>query len=397
MCHELEKTLKERVEELNDEQRKGDEFFSLLSHELRTPLTVITGYADMLAQLPPDSKEFETAINMIKKSSLKEHELIEDVLDISRIVTGRLKCEMNYVNIEDAIDEAVAVVKLSGMSKRLQLDIQVDSPIAGMVGDSSRLRQVFWNLLSNAIKFTDAGGSVYLHCYYSGGGIKVDVVDTGIGIEKSFLNNVFERFHLHDMSSSRTTTGLGIGLSITKYIVESHGGKITCHSGGIGKGSTFQVFLPVSVSHKVMSDLLADKVDDVSPPTVSKKSEKLPDRQVVLVEDAEDLRLMIELYFQSEGAFVVSFATAEKALEYYMNNHKKVSVIVSDIGLPGMSGHDLIRQIRSNSYGSEVPAVAISALSKSKVGVESLLAGFDRYLPKPVVRDQLVAEVVDLL
>jgi len=359
-----------------DANRAKDEFLATLSHELRTPMTATLGWATMLrmGDFSPDT--LQIAIETIERSTRAQAKLIDEILDVSRIVTGKLQLSVAPVNLRSVIDAAVEAVRPSIAAKGIDLRLDL-APIEGVpTGDAERLQQVIWNLLSNSAKFTPSGGSIVVTLDQpSPTQVRISVSDTGQGIPKKFLPFIFERFRQADSSTTRAYGGLGLGLAIVRSIVDLHGGSVTAASDGEAHGSTFTITLPVT--RATPSATPSAPAADATPLSLSGVS-------VLLVEDEDDTRRMLAAALQSFGASVIAVASAAAALDALRVSQPHV--VVSDIGMPGEDGLTMIGKIRAGAVepARNVPAIALSAYARAEDRERALASGFGYHLTKPV-------------
>ena len=362
--------------------RIKDEFLATLSHELRTPLTAILGWLSIMRSQPLDTKTTEHAIETIERNARIQAQLIEDLVDVSRIVGGKLNLDMQPVNLLPVIEAAIEVVRPAAEAKGVALRVKHD-PSAGMVsGDAARLQQVVWNLLSNAVKFTSQGGSVEVLLGRADGSAEIVVRDTGIGIAPEFLPHVFERFRQAESPLTRSQRGLGLGLAIVRHLVELHGGSASAKSPGENQGATFTIRLPRASA--LRTDASATESD-----RAAGFEQSLAGLRVLVVEDEPDARELISLALKRSGAEVQAVASAREALRSLQMFTP--DVLLSDIGLPAESGYDLIREVRSLSSDlSKVPAIALTAFASENDRKMALSNGFHAHLAKPVEADHLI-------
>jgi PAS domain S-box-containing protein len=391
-----EKAAREEAESAN---RMKDEFLATVSHELRTPLTSILGWARMLTGGGLTAPQVRHALEVIAQSAQSQNRLIEDILDTSRIITGRLKLDAQPVVIENIFHAAVDVIRPSAEAKGLDLSEVVDAPDGVVFGDASRLQQAIWNLLSNAVKFTSEGGRIEARLWRAEGQVVIAVNDTGVGIEPRFLPHVFDRFRQADASSTREFGGLGIGLSIVRHIIEMHGGGVSASSPGRGRGATFMIRLPL-ISTLRQARLEGLRVEAPPPPPVERKSpengHRLDGVRVLLVEDNPDTLDMLKFIFDESGADVIAATSVDEALSAL--ERFKPDALVSDIAMPDRDGYDLISEIRSREpeRGGKIPAVAVTAYARAEDRVRVLAAGFQMHISKPIDPDELIAVVASL-
>ncbi|WPB77449.1 PAS domain-containing protein [Archangium violaceum] len=374
--------------------RAKDEFLAVMSHELRTPLTAVLGWTQMLRSRQGDAKAVEKGLAVIERNARTLAQLIEDVLDVSRIITGKLTLHRRGVELVGVVQAAVEVVKPHAEQKGVSLSLEVDvggNGTAMLVGDPGRLQQVCWNLLVNGVKFTPAGGRVYVRVERNERELWVRVTDTGKGIRADFLPHLFERFWQADGSATREHGGLGLGLAIVHHLVGLHGGQVRAESEGEGKGATFTVTLPVpAVLPEAKTDALPPGAETQAPEV------RLDGVSVLLVEDAPDARELIALMLRERGAVVGTASNALEAMERLRESMPEV--LVSDIGLPGEDGHALLRKVRAWAEARDqwVPAIALTAYAGAEDARKAYRAGFQVHLAKPLEPAELVEAVARL-
>ena len=372
-----------------------DAFLATLSHELRTPLTAISGWAHLLqrGKLTPD--ETIRAVDTIIRNAAAQNQMIDELLDVSRIITGKLQLDLQPIEIGAVLKAAIGTVTPAANAKEIRLQV-LENPAGNFVmGDSDRLQQVFWNLLSNAIKFTPRKGRVRVNIESVRSFVEVVVSDTGVGINPEFLPRMFERFSQDDSSSTRNARGLGLGLSIARQLVELHGGSIEAMSPGAGKGAIFTARFPRSPITAGQADL---PVSAPSGRLVGLEDEPdLTGVRVLVTEDDDDARALIEKVLTTQGATVISVASAKAALAAL--DKGLVDVLVSDIEMPGVDGYQLIRELRARSVelGGAIPAAALTAHARTEDRLKVLRAGFQIHLAKPVQPTELVTVVASLV
>ena len=378
--------------------RAKDEFLATVSHELRTPLNAIMGWAKMLSSgaLTNDVTKQERAIATIDRNAVAMAQLIEDLLDISRIISGKMRIDVQSVHLGRIIEAAIDAVRPAADAKDIKISERTDIDAISTMGDPARLQQVVWNLLSNAVKFTPKGGSIDVELVREEAGIDIVVADTGKGIHPRFLPHVFEAFRQEDASHTRSRGGLGLGLAITKQLVELHGGSVSATSAGEGKGATFHVHLPAG---SVTSTQLLNRTGRVRKFRLDSVFEQLPqlsDVHVLVVDDEEDARLLLQTVLEQLGARVTLASSAAEALAAMA---KEVpDVLVSDIGMPTQDGYDLIREVRKlpPEAGGNVPATALTAYARAEDRRQTIDAGFTMHVSKPVDPAELVAVLSSL-
>jgi len=367
--------------------RIKDEFLAVLSHELRSPLNPILGWTKLLRNKRLDAAKADQALETIERNAKLQAQLIEDLLDVSRILQGKMSLNVAPVNLAATIEAALETVRLAAEAKNLQIQT-ILNPVSGTVsGDSNRLQQVVWNLISNAVKFTPDGGRVEVQLDQVGMYAEIQVKDTGIGITPEFLPYVFEYFRQQDGATTRKFGGLGLGLAIVRHLTQLHGGTVQADSPGQNLGATFTVRLPLNI---VEQDLSSD-------PNRLGSAIDLSDIQILVVDDDQDMRELAEFILTQAGAQVTTAASALQALTYL--NQSVPDLLVSDIGMPEMDGYSLIRQIRqfSPQQGGTIPAIALSAYAGEINQQQALQAGFQKHIAKPIEPDELVRTIAILM
>ncbi len=372
--------------------RMKDEFLATLSHELRTPLNAMIGWTQLLRTRKFDEATATRALEVIDRNTKSLAQLIEDVLDVSRIITGKLRLNVFPVQLAPIISAAIDTVRPAAEAKEIQL-VLLDSSVGLVLGDANRLQQVVWNLLTNAVKFTPKRGRVQVRLHLEHSRVQISVSDTGQGISPDFLPYVFDRFRQADSTTTRSHGGLGLGLAIVRHLVELHGGTVAVQSPGIGQGATFIVNLPLmavagaSVPEQIQSPVKSEVLACVPP---------LDGLRVLVVDDEADARELLLTTLAQYGAEVTAVATVSEALESLQR--LKPNVLVSDIGMPGEDGYALIRQVRTltQEQGGETPAVALTAYARAEDRKQALLAGFQLHVPKPVDPAELAAVICNL-
>ena len=376
--------------------RIKDEFLATLSHELRTPLSSILGWTQILMKKGAASapSDLQRAIEVIDRNARAQVQLIDDLLDLSRIMTGKMRLDLQQIAIPDVVRAAIESAEPAAHAKDIRLKVILDPVPATVTADSSRLQQVVWNLLTNAIKFTPKGGRVQVLLQRVNSHIELSVSDTGIGIPPGFLPHVFDRFAQRDSSTTRSYGGLGLGLAITKQLVEMHGGSIRVTSQGEGKGATFFVDLPLSIVQ--LEDEGAARIH----PTASTSVDDLPlpsleGIRIVVVDDEPDARDMLKRLLEDQAAHVEVHDSAHSALEAL--KHTRPDVIVSDIGMPRVDGYQFMRSLRaSEPPGERIPALALTAFARAEDRKRSLLAGYQAHIAKPFDVGELVILIANL-
>lgn len=377
--------------------RMKDEFLATLSHELRTPLNAIVGWSHLLLQGNNDADDLKRGLSTIERNARVQAQLIEDLLDMSRIISGKLRLDVQRVAPVIFVEAAIDSVRPAVEAKGIRLEKMLD-PLAGPVAaDPSRLQQVVWNLLSNAIKFTPKGAKIQVILERVNSHIELTVADTGQGIAPEFLPFVFDRFRQADASTTRKQGGLGIGLAIAKQLVELHGGSIRVTSLGEGQGSTFVVQLPLTVVHAQ-----ADEGEHLHPRAartagVDGPRVQLQGVKVLVVDDEQDARELIKRILLESKAEVLTAGSAAEALPILQA--QKPDVLLSDIGMPHVDGYDFLRQVRSMNVerGGRIPAIALTAFARSEDRTRALMSGYQVHVAKPVEPGELVATVASVV
>ena len=378
--------------------RMKDEFLATLSHELRTPLNAIMGWAAILSGDQVTEEDRTTGVDTILRNAHVQTRIIEELLDMSRIISGKLRLEVQQIDLSSVVQAAIDTIRPAADAKNVRVIPVLDSHPGPLSGDPNRLQQVFWNLLSNAVKFTPKGGQVQVVLERVHSQIEVRIADSGEGIQADFLPFVFERFRQADASTTRRHGGLGLGLAIVKQLVELHGGTVRVSSGGVGKGTTFGVVMPVTAVHPEAEPAVQRRHPLVgsSAPINLKRDITLSGVRVLVVDDEPDARGLVKRLLEDCDARVKSAANAAEALTLLCG--EKFDVIVSDIGMPGEDGYYLIKRIRQLTIdqGKNTPAIALTAYASSADRVKSITAGFQNHIAKPVDSAELIAMVASL-
>ena len=370
--------------------RIKDEFLATLSHELRTPLHAIFGWTQLIKLNPSDSDAISEGISVIDRNVRLQTELIEDLLDMSRIISGKVRLDMRRVKIPELIDAALGSVTPALSVKSIRLEKVIASGVKYVTGDPGRLQQVLWNLLTNAIKFTPKGGQIQILADRVASHLEISVTDTGEGIAPEFLSQLFERFSQGDASTTRNHGGLGLGLSIVRHLVEMHGGTIRAKSPGVGQGATFVVSLPILAVNSVEGEL-RDQIG-ADRRTLSHDALKLKGLRVLVVDDEADARDLVRRFLidcEAIPELAASAAEAESLLSSF-----KPNVIISDIGMPDQDGYAFMRGVRRK--GLTTPALALTAFARDEDRASSIQAGYQMHLRKPVDPAELIAAVANL-
>ncbi|MEH1793570.1 hybrid sensor histidine kinase/response regulator [Nostoc sp.] len=393
-----EQTARQEAEAAN---RMKDEFLAVLSHELRTPLTSMLGWSKILRSKKLDDKATSRALEAIERNAISQMQLIEDILDVSRIIRGQLRLNVSAVNLISVMEAALEAVRPLAEPKEILFNTMLDTSVGSVYGDPARLQQIVWNLLTNAIKFTPKGGRVEVNLSvvwseeqqttqkYA----QIQVSDTGIGISSEFLPKVFERFRQADSTTTRSHNGLGLGLAIVRHLVELHKGTIFAQSPGTGQGATFTVKLPL------LQDNRGNRGNREATGEISSSvaSTPLAGLRVLVVDDEADTRNFLSFMFEEYGAFAIAVASVDEALAVL--EQAKADILISDIGMSEQDGYTLIRKLRSlePEKGGCIPAIALTAYTREEDRLEALSAGFQQHLSKPIDPTKLIAMVASLL
>ncbi len=375
--------------------RMRDEFLATVSHELRAPLNSILGWARLLEKGKLDDATSKKAITTIVRNSEAQNRLIEDLLDVSRIISGKLRLEVMTIKPINVVESALETVRPAAEAKGIKLEIKEDADVSHISGDPNRLQQVIWNLLSNAIKFTPNEGEVALEIERTDDFVEIRVKDSGVGIKEEFLPHVFDRFRQADASSIRKFGGLGLGLAIVRHITEMHGGTVSARSQGENQGSTFTVKLPLVAPPREAEETEIQKLHK-STDLETKLSLSLDGLLILVVDDEEDTRQLMVQSLTFYGATVETADSAEEALTAIED--KNPDLLVSDIGMPGEDGYTLIRKVRSlsNDQHKNIPAIALTAFTRAQDRVRALTSGYQNHVAKPVEPDELATVIASL-
>ncbi len=386
---DLEQRIEERTAELTrlnaelaEANRAKDVFLATLSHELRTPLTPVVGWIKLLRSGTLDEKSVSQALDAIERNAWLQSRLIDDLLDTSRIATGKLHFEPKPTDLNVVVKAAVDTVRNSAASRNIDLSMSLHPAGLVVMGEPVRLQQIAWNLVSNAIKFTDPGGKVTVTTGLNGNQAHITVVDTGVGIPADFLPHVFDRFRQADGSTSRRHGGLGLGLAIADALAKLHGGRLEAHSDGEGQGAIFTLRVELASTGSVVAE------------TVHERVHSLEGLDILIVEDSPDTLLLLSTMFSRGGATVTTAASASEALQSAVV--KRPHIIVSDIGMPETDGYQLLEQLRLVPGLSDVPAIAISGYASEEDRERALSVGYLALVPKPVDVDTLFTLIQDL-
>jgi signal transduction histidine kinase/ActR/RegA family two-component response regulator len=374
-------------EEAQAANRVKDEFLAVLSHELRSPLNPILGWSSLLLNKKLDAAQTTQALKTIQRNAKLQSELIEDLLDVSRILSGKMTLNVGAVNLATVVESALETVRLAAEAKQIQIQTHLMRESPQVSGDAARLQQIVWNLLSNAVKFTSEGGQIDVWLEHIGQIAQIRVTDSGKGISPTFLPHVFDYFRQEDGKITRKFGGLGLGLAIVRHLTELHGGTVHVDSPGEGKGTTFAVQLPLTTAATRADQDLAHSAATVD----------LSQLQIVVVDDEADMRELAKFILEQHGAQVITVASAAEVLTRFDRNPP--DVLISDIGMPEVDGYMLLQQIRQRSpeQGGSVPAIALTAYAGEYDQRQALKAGFQKHLPKPVEPDTLVEVISELV
>jgi PAS domain S-box-containing protein len=383
-----EQALRIEAEKAN---RSKEEFLATISHELRTPLNAVLGWATMLRRGKVDAENFKRGIESIERNARSQAQLIEDLLDISRITSGKLRLDVRPIRLISVITGAIDSIQPAADAKGVSVEIVLDPSVDQIDGDASRLQQVVWNCLSNAVKFTPAGGKVRVQLERCDSLARIRISDTGAGIDPEFLPHVFGRFQQADGALTRSHSGLGLGLAIARHLVEIHGGTIEATSDGLGHGSTFTVMLPISRANKTSGELRAPLAE---PPPVE-QFPNLSGLRILTIDDEADTRDLVRIVLESCGADVVTAGSAREGLASLVgwNPH----VLICDIGMPEEDGYSVIRKVRALPESAALPAIALTAYVRVEDRMRALEAGYQMFLPKPVEAAELRSTVASLV
>jgi signal transduction histidine kinase/CheY-like chemotaxis protein len=362
-----------------------DDFLATLSHELRTPLNAILGWTAILRRVPSRTQELERPLEIIERSARAQAQLIDDLLDISSIVSGKLRLHRDFVDVARVADAALQAVLPLAQAKGITIEVELAPELPTVAGDASRMQQVLWNLLSNAVKFTPRGGKVWLSARALNDSVELCVRDNGAGIAAEFLPHVFDRFRQADSSITRGHGGLGLGLSIVRQLVELHGGKVSVESEGPQLGTSFTVLLPVSAQK-------AGSANQPAAPAVSESA--LSGLKIMVVDDEPDNRELMGRVLTENGASVRLVSSAAEALAEL--EREPAHALVSDIGMPGTDGYELIRMVRTHTSALTMPAIAVTAFARAEDRSRALASGFQLHVSKPINASELLLGLATL-
>lgn len=387
---ERERSARAEAERAN---RLKDEFLATLSHELRTPLNAVIGWSRMLSTGRLDRESSKHALEVIERNAWAQKQIIEDILDVSRVITGKLQLNLSPVDLVAVVDAALDAVRPAMEAKEIKIETIIDASLRPVSGDPDRLQQVVWNVLSNAAKFTPSGGKVQISVELDGNYGVIKVADSGPGIAAGFLPHVFERFRQGDGSTTRTHGGLGLGLAIVRHLVELHGGTISVENRSDGTGAIFTIRLPLPSGELQLRSLAnaAAAFGDAQP-----EQPNLEGLRILIVDDEVDALDLITVELAQHGAKVTGVTTADEALKALDEN--TFDLLISDIGMPRVDGYELMRRIRQQEVGTDkrLPAVALTAYARVQDRMQAIMAGYSTHVAKPVEANELVTVVASL-
>lgn len=387
---QVEREAREEAERAN---RAKGELLALVSHELKTPLSAIAGWIQVLQRKFGDNKELGEGLSRIDRNAKLQARLVDDLLDMSRLASGKMRLEVQTVDLSEVIDASLDIVRPAAKARGIQLKTVLD-PALKVSGDPGRLQQIFWNLLSNAVKFAPKDGLVHVILERVNSHAEIRVVDNGPGMSADFIAHAFEQFSQSSSAATRATSGLGLGLALAKHLTEMHGGSISAYSAGEGCGATFTVSLPV-VALQAEGEFRGDQSQDTARHRqMAHDAVTLAGLKLLIVEDQADAREFLWHLLAERGAEVVAAASAAEALAVF--ERFLPDVLVSDIGLPDQDGYELIRQVRMLAAGSRVPALALTAQSRLQDRTRALMSGYQMYLSKPIDESELTVAVASL-
>jgi PAS domain S-box-containing protein len=377
--------------------RMKDEFLATLSHELRTPLNAILGWSQILSHRDRSEEDITEGLAAIERNARSQTQIIEDLLDMSRIISGKVRFDVQRIELAPLVQSAVETSKPAAEAKGVRLQVMLDPKAGPVSGDPNRLQQIFWNLLNNAVKFTPRGGRVQVLLERVNSHLEISVSDTGEGIKPEFLPHVFDRFRQSDATTTRRHGGLGLGLAIVKQLVELHGGSVTAKSPGEGQGATFTVCLPLTAFHPEPSAPAERRHPKTAP--IQEPADPCADItgiKVLVVDDEPDVRFLVKRLLEDCNAIVILASSASEAVDCVRS--ERPDVIISDIGMPIEDGYSFIRQVRalSANEGGQTPAMALTAYARGEDRVRAIMAGFQHHASKPVEPSELIALVANL-
>ena len=387
---ELEDELRQQTIDLINANQLKDEFLAIVSHELRTPLNPILGWSQLLSGGRLDAEKTAKGIEIIERNAKLQTQLIDDLLDVSRILRGKLNLKQTPLNLESVIRSALTTVQLAANTKKIQIETKFEPDVGRVFGDAARLQQIVWNLVSNAIKFTPEEGRVTVELARVENRAQIQIIDTGRGIEPEFLPYVFERFRQAQSSSTREFGGLGLGLAIVRHLTELHGGTVSVNSLGVGRGASFTVRLPLMNTAQTPQDNLDDEDKDRSV-----EGNRFSQLQILVVDDEPDSLNILTMVLEQQGATVTPVTSAKLALKSLQE--LTPDLIISDIGMPEVDGYTLMTQIRKLPQGTNILAIALTAYAGEMDRQRSSNAGFQHHLAKPINIPELINVITRLI
>ena len=392
---ESERTARTAAERAN---LMKDEFLATLSHELRTPMSSVLGWTQILLKKGDQNGEVASALAVIERNARAQFQIIEDLLDMSSIISGKVRLQLEAVDLSTIVEAAVDALRPTADTKGISLQMVLKSPVASVKGDANRLQQVFWNLLTNAVKFTAKGGHVSAIVESVHSHVQVCIADTGEGIEPEFLPHLFDRFRQADASTARRHGGLGLGLSIVKQLVELHGGTVSAYSAGHGQGSKFTVLFPIAAlspgEYQRQPDLAVQQ-SAIATAGSAAATPRIAGLNILIVDDEPDSRALIRRLFDDAGVSVRAVASAAECM--VILERECPDVLISDVGMPGEDGYSLIRRIRAlPGRQHEIPAIALTAYARPADRLKAIQSGFQMHLSKPVDPAELLAVVASV-
>jgi PAS domain S-box-containing protein len=390
---EREQTARRIAEEAS---RVKDDFLATVSHELRNPLNAIVGWAGLLSLGRLDEKTIARAVEAITRAAQAQDQIISDLLDVSRIISGRLRLDVRPLQLIQVLETAIEAMRPAIDAKQIRLLTLLDPAAGPMAGDPDRLRQVFWNLLSNAVKFTPRNGCIQILSQRADSHIEIIVSDTGVGIETQFLPYVFDRFRQGDSGTNRQSGGLGLGLAIVRHLVELHGGTVRAESKGTGQGASFTVKLPILIGS---GDIAGEQRVHPTAAEIGSRMDTplLRNVRVLIVDDEAGAREVASIILIQAQAEIRAAESARAALE--IMDEWRPDVLVADIGMPQVDGYEFISQVRARSQqnGGDVPAVALTAYARTRDRLRVLSSGYQMHVPKPMQPDELIMVIASVV
>lgn len=387
-----EKVLRREAEAAN---RAKDEFLAVLSHELRSPLNSMLGWARMLRTGSLDEERSKHAIAVIEDNIRLQNSLIEDILDVSRIIGGKMNLELAKVNFGNIVKSAIETARPSAEAKEISIESEIEAAPSEIEADSARLLQVVGNLLTNAIKFTGEGGAIFVRLENSVATAKLSIIDTGIGIDDDKIKHIFDRFRQVDSSTKRNYSGLGLGLAIVKSLVEMHGGQVSAFSAGADRGATFTIEIPLLAPTEISRDKAETKIVEEPDENAAADRKLLEDAVIFVVDDDVYSLELMEYILENQGAEIHTFSNASDSL--LKLEHLVPDLLISDIGMSKMDGLDLIREVRKKFDAEQLPAIALTAFASLDDREKVISAGFQIHFPKPIDIEELPLVVKDLI